>query len=157
MATSCWCQSWYVHLTTQLKKKPQISIDFNLSTVFDLATTTAAPLQPPQIVNPVLGGQDVRNVAANQMDIRNADPRDIRLSNGYVSKKLRTMLRNGFIYINLCFCPRKKKSVHTLTFQWRINVIQPETYFVKFPEMSAVIFVVFQVSLKNWGINFKLK
>lgn len=49
------------------------------------ATTSATPLQPPQIVNPVLGGQDVRNVAGNQMDIRNADPRDIRLSNGLVS------------------------------------------------------------------------
>lgn len=46
------------------------------------ATTTATPLQPPQIVNSVLGNQDVRNVAGNQMDIRNADPRDIRLSNG---------------------------------------------------------------------------
>lgn len=66
----------------------QISNDFFSRFVdsFNLATTTAAPLQPPQIVNPVLGGQDVRNVAANQMDIRNADPRDIRLSNGYASK-----------------------------------------------------------------------
>lgn len=52
--------------------------------LFNLATTTTTPLQPPQIVNPVLGGQDVRNVTGNQMDIRNADPRDIRLSNGCV-------------------------------------------------------------------------
>lgn len=50
-------------------------------------------MQPPQIVNPVLGGQDVRNVAGNQIDIRNADPRDIRLSNGYVKTQfIHTMI-----------------------------------------------------------------
>lgn len=66
-----------------------ISLSLNLSCYNEskpiLATTTATPLQPPQIVNPVLGGQDVRNVGGNQMDIRNADPRDIRLSNGYAT------------------------------------------------------------------------
>lgn len=62
----------------------RLFIKFPISLFCDLATTTATPLQPPQIVNPVLGGQDVRNVAGNQMDIRNADPRDIRISNGYV-------------------------------------------------------------------------
>lgn len=63
-----------------------------------LATTTATPLQPPQIVNPALG-QDVRNVAGNQMDIRNADPRDIRISNGYVlsTNDVSTLMKFGYV------------------------------------------------------------
>lgn len=56
-------------------------------------------MQPPQIVNPVLGGQDVRNVAGNQMDIRNADPRDIRISNGYVTS---TNVENTHWNLNIC-------------------------------------------------------
>lgn len=109
-------------------------------------------MQPPQIVNPVLGGQDVRNVAANQMDIRNADPRDIRLSNGYVPyqsvhnrKALdawHAFMTFKIIMVSFSFV----RLVHTSTFQWRTNVIQPETYFAKFPEMSVVIFAVFPVS-----------
>lgn len=123
--------------------------------LLNTATTTAAPLQPPQIVNPVLGGQDVRNVAANQMDIRNADPRDIRLSNGYktISFKIITNEWQSTPALIVIY-HLKINTVHTLTFQWRINVIQPETYFAKFPEMFVVIFAAFQVSLFNRMASF---
>lgn len=60
-------------------------------------------MQPPQIVNPVLGGQDVRNVGGNQMDVRNPDPRDIRLSNGYVCKEYRSFLKLIHSFIHILF------------------------------------------------------